>query len=158
MKKGKTSILRQLTVTARAERQLLAQHLAGLGLHPGQDALLLSLAAQDGQSLAELAANLRVSAPTITKTVGRMSAEGFLEKRASTEDRRQNFAFLTDSGRLAASAARRAQRDMEEAALAGFSQKQRRRLRKLLAKMARNLAPAAQESGEDEAASHSSVA
>ena len=93
-----------------------------------------------------------------TKTVGRMSAEGFLEKRASTEDRRQNFAFLTDSGRLAASAARRAQREMEEAALAGFSQKQRRRLRKLLAKMARNLAPAAQESGEDEAASHSSVA
>ncbi len=158
MKKGKTSILRQLTVTARAERQLLARHLAGLGLHPGQDALLLALAARDGQSLAELAAGLGVSAPTVTKTVGRMSAEGFLEKRASTEDRRQNFAFLTDSGRVAASAVRRARRDMEEMALAGFSQKQRRRLRKLLGKMDRNLAPPATESGEEEEASHSSVA
>lgn len=158
MKKGKTSILRQLTVTARAERQLLAQHLAGMGLHPGQDALLLALAARDGQSLVELSAGLGVSAPTITKTVGRMSAEGFLEKRASSEDRRQSFAFLTDSGRHAAGAARRARRAMEETALAGFSPKQRRRLRKLLDKMARNLAPPADERGEDAEASHSSVA
>lgn len=158
MKKGKTSILRQLTVTARAERQVLATHLAGLGLHPGQDALLLALAATDGQSLAALAAGLGVSAPTITKTIGRMAAEGFVEKRASTEDRRQSFAYLTDSGRRAAGAVKRARREMEDQALAGFSPRQRKRLRRMLGRMARNLAPPAPDAVEDTPASHSSVA
>lgn len=141
MKKARRSILGQLTRTARAERTLLAQRLGTIGLHPGQDAVLLALAGEDGISLVDLADRLGVTAPTVTKTIARLSAEGFLEKRPSPSDRRQSFAFLTEAGLAAAREVRLIRREIEDTALAGFSPRQRRRLAKLLKKAAGNLEP-----------------
>ncbi|KAA0972121.1 MarR family transcriptional regulator [Aureimonas fodinaquatilis] len=141
MKREKKAILSQLTLTARAERTLMAQRLSGIGLHAGQDAVLLALAEQDGMALAQLAEWLSVTPPTITKTITRLSAENFVEKRPSPTDGRQSFAFLTDAGLEAVSEVRRLRKEVENQALAGFSPRQRSKLAKLLKKVERNLAP-----------------
>lgn len=142
MKREKKAIMSQLTLTARAERTLMAQRLSGIGLHAGQDAVLLALAEQDGMALAQLAEKLSVTPPTITKTITRLSAEKFVEKRPSSTDGRQSFAFLTETGLEAVEEVRRLRKEVENLALAGFSPRQRSRLAKLLRKAERNLTPA----------------
>ena len=56
---------------------------------------------QRGRPDARASSRLRlgVRPPTITKTINRLQAQGFLEKRASETDARQAHIFLTDGGR-----------------------------------------------------------
>ncbi|KAB0677992.1 MarR family winged helix-turn-helix transcriptional regulator [Aureimonas leprariae] len=141
--KKKRSALTHLVLAARAGRTALSVRLAGLDLYPGQDAVLLALDRQDGLSLRDLALRLTVRPPTVTKTVARLSAQGFVEKRASDTDARQSHAFLTESGRALVREVKAAQKGVEQLALEGFSNAERKALRKLLQRAERNLAAAA---------------
>ena len=57
---------------------------------------MLALNQEDGQTPGQLAARLGVRPPTITKTINRLQAQGFLDKRASDTDARQAHIFLTE--------------------------------------------------------------
>jgi DNA-binding MarR family transcriptional regulator len=141
--KKKRSALTELGLAARASRTALSEKLAVLDLYPGQDAVLQVLAESDGMALRELADRLAVRPPTITKTIARLAAQGHLEKRASAVDARQSHAFLTERGRGAVDAVRDAQKSVERQALAGFTPKERKALRRLLARVGENLGEAA---------------
>jgi MarR family transcriptional regulator, organic hydroperoxide resistance regulator len=83
----------------RTHRAAAGERLATLGLHPGQEVILMQLWREDGQSQKQLAERMRVQPPTVTKMLQRLEASGIVERRESTTDGRSVNAFLTQRGR-----------------------------------------------------------
>lgn len=135
------SVTFRLVQAARAHRTRAGVHLGRIGLHPGQEAVLKALADQDGQSMSELAAALAVQPPTVTKMIARLGAQGLVTRQVSASDGRLARVFLTEAGRDRVSAVDTAWKRVEKEALAGLDDKDRKRLRKLLRQIERNLAP-----------------
>lgn len=133
------SIGHRLHHAARLQRALAARRLQDLGLFPGQETALKLLAESDGRTMTELAAALRVRPPTASKTVGRLSAQGLLERRASDGDARLVRVHLTDEGRSRAGAIDGIWESLEDVIVTGLDGKDRKRLRKLLRKIEKNL-------------------
>ena len=98
-KSEKGSAMVRLQSAARLSRTALAGRLLEHGFYAGQDQIMLSLSADDGQTPGQLALKLGVRPPTITKTINRLQAQGILDKRASEEDARQAHIFLTERGK-----------------------------------------------------------
>ncbi|MEF2550429.1 MarR family transcriptional regulator [Aurantimonas sp. A2-1-M11] len=129
----------QLSLAARSARTALSQRLAQIDVYPGQDAVLLAIGEEDGISLRDLAERLSVRPPTITKTVTRLASQGLVEKRLSDSDGRQNHAHLTERGAAIVDAVGKSRKRIEREALKGFSNKERKALRKLLERVTANL-------------------
>ncbi|ODN70777.1 MarR family winged helix-turn-helix transcriptional regulator [Methylobrevis pamukkalensis] len=131
----------RLAQTARAHRTRASVHLGRIGLHPGQESVLKALSDADGQSMSELAAVLGVQPPTVTKMIARLGAQNFVERRASDADGRLARVFLTDIGREKIAAVDHAWKRIEKEAMAGIEDKDRKKLRKLLRIIEKNLLP-----------------
>lgn len=136
------TISHRLHHAARLQRALAARHLAELGLFPGQETVLKLLLENDGRTMTELASALRVRPPTASKTVGRLSAQGLLARRAAggEGDGRLVRVFLTDEGRSRAAAIDDIWDKIEDTMGDGLDGKERKRLRKLLRRIEKNLA------------------
>jgi DNA-binding MarR family transcriptional regulator len=124
---------------ARAHRVRLGRLLAELGLHPGQEGLLMQLWAQDGQTQAQLAAALGVEAPTITKMVARMEAHGLVARHADDADRRASRVYLTAEGKRLKRPVERAWKKLAEEMTAELSERQQGSLRAGLRSAVHNL-------------------
>lgn len=129
----------RLAQAARAQRTRAGVHLSALGLHPGQEVVLKALAENDGQTMSELAARLGVQPPTVTKMVTRLATYGFVVRQTSERDGRLARVFLTEPGRGLITEVDRMWKRLEKEALAGLEDKDRKRIRKLLRKMEKNL-------------------
>lgn len=138
-KDSQAVILYRLQSVARLTRTALATRLLELGLYAGQDAVMLQLAAEDGLSPGVLAQRLGVRPPTITKTITRLQAQGFVAKRASETDQRQAHVFLTDAGNEAIRAIEKSIRKTEKDILKGLDKKERKALVKMLARVEANM-------------------
>ena len=132
-----------LVHAARLHRGRMGGRLAELGLFAGQEQVLQALAAADGLTMGELAGLLRVRPPTASKTVSRLAAMGLIERSAEPDDARVVQVRLTAEGAARAAAIGRLWNDVEAELLDGFDAKDRKRLRKLLRRVAKNLAQAA---------------
>jgi DNA-binding MarR family transcriptional regulator len=139
MAKKDRKVLQQVQVVARLARTALAIRLLEKKLYAGQDQLMLALAMQDGQTPGALALEIGVRPPTITKTISRLQAQGFLEKRGSESDARQAHIFLTEAGREAIVSIEKSIKKTEKRALNGLDKKERKTLSKLLRKVEGNL-------------------
>ncbi|HYY64734.1 MAG TPA: MarR family transcriptional regulator [Gaiellaceae bacterium] len=90
-----TTAVDPLTVANRLRPVLLKlnRHLRreihSLGVTGGQASLLFTIQRQPGIGVRELAALERMSAPGMSKYVGRLEAAGLIEREASDEDRRR---------------------------------------------------------------------
>jgi DNA-binding MarR family transcriptional regulator len=135
------SVTYRLVQAARVHRTRAAVHLGRIGLHPGQEAVLKALAERDGQSMSELAAELAVQPPTVTKMISRLGAQGLLTRQTSSADGRLARVYLTDTGRERADAVDAVWKRVEKEALAGLDEKDRKRLKKLLRQIEKNLLP-----------------
>ena len=138
-KADKTATRTRLQSAARLARTALAGRLLAHGFYAGQDQIMLALDQNDGQTPGQLAVRLGVRPPTITKTINRLQAQGFLEKRASDSDARQAHISLTDAGREAIRAIEKSVRKTEKQALKGLDKKEQKALHKLLARIEANL-------------------
>ncbi len=138
-KTRRSETIGQLHSAARLVRTALAARLNSHGFHAGQDGIMLALHGEDGQTPGQLAARLGVKPPTITKTINRLSAQGYLEKRPSTDDQRQSNIFLTREGWDAIHAIEVAVKKTEKQALKGVDKKDRKALVKLLSRIEANL-------------------
>jgi DNA-binding MarR family transcriptional regulator len=136
---GRRSVGWALVRAARLHRARLGDRLAALGLFPGQETMLQALAAEGPLTVGELADLLRVRPPTASKAVSRLKALGLVERLA---DGRAARIGLTDEGRGRAEAVERLAREVERDLLGDFGGKERKRLRKLLRRAARNLVEA----------------
>jgi len=138
----KKSITFRLTQAAKAQRARAGSYLAEIGLHPGQEAVLKSLFETDDQTMSQLAMTLGVQPPTVTKMVTRLSARGLVRRTASQADGRLAHVSLTDEGREIVKNIDKAWKRLEKDALSKLDDKDRKRLRKLLRIVEKNLASA----------------
>ncbi len=137
---GAKSVGWALLQAARLHRARMGEKLARLELFPGQEQVLQALASTGMMTMGELAAVLRVRPPTASKTVSRLAALGLLERHAEPEDARIVRVKLTEEGQLRALAIGHLWDEVEGELLNGFDARERKRLRKLLRRAAKNLA------------------
>ncbi|MBB3611065.1 MarR family winged helix-turn-helix transcriptional regulator [Rhizobium sp. BK602] len=138
-----------LTQAARSMRTVLTRNLTASGLYAGQDGVILALAASDGLPAGTLAQKLGVKAPTMTRTIGRMEAQGFVERRPDAEDARLTKVYLTETGRNSVGEIESSAAACDELATRGFSEKDVRSLVRLLKAIEGNL-QAGEPDDEDE--------
>jgi DNA-binding MarR family transcriptional regulator len=138
-KSNRTEINTALVRAARAHRVAAAQLLAEVGLHPGQEALLMELWQGDGRTQAELAEALAVEPPTITKMLQRMESAGLVQRRPHPEDRRAQLVFLTARGKRLQQKVDRLWAQLASRAVAGMSDRQQSTLRSMLGTVTENL-------------------
>ncbi|MEM0908173.1 MAG: MarR family transcriptional regulator [Pseudomonadota bacterium] len=133
------SATHRLAQAAKAQRARAGAHLSALGLHPGQEVVLKALADKDGLTMSVLASQLGVQPPTVTKMVTRLAAYGLVVRQTSPTDGRLARVFLTPSGRDLIADVDKMWKRLEKEALAGFDEKDKKRLRKALRKVEKNL-------------------
>lgn len=124
---------------ARAHRATAQAHLGKLGLHTGQEIILMQLFGQDGQSQTQLAERLVVQAPTVTKMLQRLEAGGFVERRGSSTDNRVTLVFLSRKGKSLEKPLQAIWLDLEKQASAGLNATERTQLAHLLERVRNNL-------------------
>ena len=140
-----------LTLAARRHRSRTAAHLAEIGLFPGQDQVLQLLAETDGVTMSTIAEDLRIKPPTASKMIARMAAQGLLERKGKDDDARLVAVFITPEGLGRIDQLRKIGKRVEKDSLTGLDDKDVRRLRRLLKKVARNLGDDSFASVADEA-------
>lgn len=124
---------------ARSMRTVLSRNLLATGLYAGQDGVILALAEEGGLTAGALAARLGVKAPTMTRTIGRLEAQGFVARRPDETDGRLTVVHLTEAGRASIDHITAAGQLSERQAAEGLSEKDVRNLLKLLRVMDENL-------------------
>jgi DNA-binding MarR family transcriptional regulator len=128
-----------LAQLCKAHRNYMDAALSALGVHVGQEMILMQLWQAEGVTQTQLVGNLCVEPPTVTKMVQRMERDGLIERRADPEDARVSRVYLTDRGRALRSAVEAAWKTAEVQMIAGFSAEERILARRLLIQMRRNL-------------------
>jgi DNA-binding MarR family transcriptional regulator len=125
---------------ARAHRTLAASLLSQVGLHPGQEALLMELWDHDGRTQADLAVSLGVEPPTVTKMLQRMEHAELVDRRPDATDRRAIRVYLTPKGRRLKGKVDKLWTELEVRTVGGLSDRQTATLRSLLNALESNLA------------------
>ncbi|NVP55761.1 MarR family winged helix-turn-helix transcriptional regulator [Mycoplana rhizolycopersici] len=136
---GATDVSGAIIQAARSIRTVLSRNLLSSGLYAGQDGVMLALAEGEGMTAGALAARLGVKAPTMTRTIGRLEAQGFVERRPDNNDGRLTVVDLTKAGRETLGLITQACDLSERQALDGLSEKDVRTLLKLLRTVDGNL-------------------
>jgi deazaflavin-dependent oxidoreductase (nitroreductase family) len=88
--------IRLLSLRHRARAAAL---LAPLGLHTGQEALLLELARTGPMIQAKLSEALSIEPPSVTLMTRKLEASGHIRREPAPTDRRASVVELTDSGK-----------------------------------------------------------
>lgn len=143
VKVKRKDVMNSLQAAARLSRTALAARLLAHGFYAGQEQVMLLLEAEDGLTPGQIATRLGVRPPTVTKTINRLQAQGYVDKRGSERDARQANIHLTEAGRGAIRGIERAVRKTDRLAFGGFDKKERRLLLDLLARIEANLTGAA---------------
>lgn len=135
----KKSMTFRLVQAAKAQRARAGAHLMRIGLHPGQELVLKVLADADGRTMSQLALALGVQPPTVTKMVTRLSSQGYLRRQVSDTDGRLARVYLTEQGRDLVVLVDKAWKRLEREAMSGLDDKDRKKMRKLLRQVEKNL-------------------
>ena len=130
-----------LAKECRAHRGDVGELLAEVGLHVGQEMVLIELWERDGLRGGELAERLGVEPPTVTRMLRRLEKCGFVKRRQDPSDARSFRVYLTGEGRSLESPVARCWERVEEKAFAGMSVGERRTFRRLLTKVRANIDP-----------------
>jgi|SRR5438132_10067872 MarR family transcriptional regulator for hemolysin len=90
---------RKLALTAKALRESFESRLSEAGTTLPTFMILEQLAGEDGLSQRELAGRVHIEAPTLTRHLDRLDAEGLVRRRPDRADRRVTRVELTEAGR-----------------------------------------------------------
>ena len=110
---------------AKAHRSLAASLLRRIGLHPGQEILMMYLLDRDGLAQAELIKLIGFDASTASKMLQRLESEGFLIRKTSPCDKRAMTVHLTDKGRYLESQLADVWKELERRSVSSLSQSQK---------------------------------
>lgn len=128
-----------LTQAARSLRTALSHKLNEAGLYAGQDAVILAIAEQGCATPGHIAQKLGVKAPTITRTITRLEAQGFVERSSDEVDGRLTMIKLTESGEKTVAHIKMSLAECSENAIEGLSAKEVKNLVKVLRLVDENL-------------------
>lgn len=109
--------IRLLSLRHRARAAAL---LAPLGLHPGQEALLLELARAGPMIQAQLSEALGCEPPSVTLMTRKLEASGHIRRAPAPADKRASIVELTDSGKALAGQVKQLWRALAEETVAGL--------------------------------------
>ena len=124
-----------LAKVCKAHRGSVGGMLAEVGLHVGQDMVLIELWQNDGLRGGELACKLGVEPPTVTKMLRRLEDFGLVGRRPDPADARSFRVYLTEAGRALETPVLQRWERAEEKTLAGLGPAERRELKRLLTKV-----------------------
>jgi DNA-binding MarR family transcriptional regulator len=71
----------------------------GMGLHRGQNMCCTICVITDGLTVSELAQELQLRPPTVSRMLQRMEKSGWIARQSDPEDARVSRMFLTEAGR-----------------------------------------------------------
>lgn len=128
----------EITRAARSMRTFLTNSLSASGIYAGQDAVILALSGKDSMTAGAIATELGVKPPTMTRTLSRMEAQGFIRKLPGETDGRQMRAALTPEGQKHVNAIAYAIKATEAFAFAGLTDKEIRQFSKVVRRINRN--------------------
>jgi DNA-binding MarR family transcriptional regulator len=123
----------------KAHRQRANVLLSELGLHAGQEMLLMRLWEQDGRTQSEMSESMCVQAATLTTMLQRMESAGLMERRKDPDDQRVSRVFLTGAGKALKPSLDEVWQRLEGETLASLTLDERVLLRRLLLQVRDNL-------------------
>lgn len=132
---------RAIRLIGTKQRALADRKLAGLGLHTGQEALLMELDAHGQRTQIQLSAALGCEPPSITLMAKKLEAAGLISRRRSSRDGRTVVVELTDEGRALLPQLQEVWRRLAEETVAGLESTSPERLQEVLTDLARSLYP-----------------
>lgn len=103
------------------------------GVHSGQDLLLSALWREDGVTQTELAARLRIEAPTVSKALQRLERTGHVRREAGPGRARR--VFLTEEGRALRAPLERAWRNADRRVARRLGADDMAELRRILSRL-----------------------
>lgn len=133
------TISHTLSRVARLHRAAAGQLLRRLGLHPGQELLMMQLWDHGPQPQAQLIEQLGLDASTVTRMVQRLEQAGFVRRRRSDTDRRAVLVEATAAAQALQEQVVQAWRELEELTLRGLDGPERDQLAGLLGRVEDNL-------------------
>lgn len=101
-------------------RARIAALLAPLGLHPGQEALLLELARTGPMIQAQLSEALNIEPPSVTVMTRKLEAAGHIRRTPAPSDKRASIVELTDRGTALTDDVKQVWRTLAEETVAGL--------------------------------------
>ncbi len=129
----------QLLQVHKAHRQRAEAGLNKLGIHTGQEMILLQLWIEEGIPQSQLAASMEVEPPTATKMLQRMERVGLIERRPDPEDARVSCVYLTARGRALEQPVLDVWKQLEAQTVTGLSLTEQTLLHRLLMQVLTNL-------------------
>lgn len=134
---------------ARIHKLLAGQLLREVGLHPGQELLMMRLWDEGPQRQADLTAVLDADAPTVTRSVRRLERAGFVRRSPSPTDGRVTIVEATPASMGLRQAVERIWADLERMTIADMDDSRQEGVLRTLGELERNLA-ASEKSREDD--------
>jgi len=125
------SVFRGFMRVLHLHRQYMFRAFAVHGAHPGQAICLRLLAAHDGITQCDLAREMHLARPTVTKMLQAMEREGLVERRPDERDQRLMHVHLTPAGVERAKDVFRAAADYVDKVIGRLSEDDRRELVRL---------------------------
>jgi len=129
----------RLVRVAKAHRGLVAEGLAELGLHTGQELVLVQLWREDGLRHSDLAQRIGVAPPTVTKVLRGMDRTGLVTREADSQDARASRVWLTERGRSLREPVEGLWQAVERRVLRGVDRSERDLVERALARMLDNV-------------------
>ncbi|MFI2201814.1 MarR family winged helix-turn-helix transcriptional regulator [Streptomyces sp. NPDC020192] len=105
---------------ARLHRMLAGQLLRRVGLHPGQELVMMQLWDRGPQRQTDLVRLLGSDAATMTRTVKRLENAGFVRRRPSETDRRASIIEPTTASLALRKEVERVWAELEDSVVAGL--------------------------------------
>jgi DNA-binding MarR family transcriptional regulator len=118
---------------------MITNKLSELNLYPGQDGLLYHLSQNDGLTMSELVAKMKIKHPTLFTMVDRMEKAGMVKKGKDKTDKRTSRIFLTNKGKAQVLKLSQIWQDMERQLLNGFSKEETITAKTIIGKLVNNL-------------------
>jgi MarR family transcriptional regulator, organic hydroperoxide resistance regulator len=121
----KNSLIGKISRLVHHFKQLRFADLDTLGLYPGQPRLLNVLMENNGMSQREMAEKMAIAPATLSRMIGRMEKNGYLNKKADKKDHRVIHIFSTPQAREVMSELSKVNDRMEETLYRGFSEREK---------------------------------
>ncbi|KIH96595.1 transcriptional regulator [Streptomonospora alba] len=134
---------------ARIHKLLAGQLLREVGLHPGQELLMMRLWDEGPQRQADLTAVLDADAPTVTRSVRRLERAGFVRRSPSPTDGRVTIVEATPASMGLRQAVERIWADLERMTVADMDDGRQDGVLRTLGELERNLTASEKSRADD---------
>ena len=129
-----------LAQVCKLHRQRADELLTEIGLHVGQEMILVMLLDNEGITQTKLAERMMIQPPTLTNSLKRLEREGFVMRRPDLEDQRISRVHMTNKGHDLMATVNETWNKLEEESFEGFSLEERVLLHRLIIQTYQNLA------------------